>query len=200
MPNTDGHPLTLFAAIPHAGIECHVVAKAADLLKGGGAIADQGGALHRRTDLAILHPVGLGAGEDELAIGDVYLTAAKADGPDTIRHVPDEIFGGCVTAQHIRVGHSRHRRMCKALASTVAGGFDSHQAGVLAILHVADQYTVLDQRGFLAGRALVINGDGTAAVRDRAIVQHGDTGEAMRLPNSPAKADDPLRLKSPSSP
>ena len=43
-----------------------------------GAVADQGRALHRRGDLAVLDQIGLGALEDELAVGDVHLAAADS--------------------------------------------------------------------------------------------------------------------------
>ena len=50
----------------------------------GRAVADQGRALDRRAELAVLDPVGLGAGEDELAAGDVDLAAAEALGVDAV--------------------------------------------------------------------------------------------------------------------
>ena len=45
-----------------------------------GAAADEGCALDRTGDLAVLDEVGLGGGEDEFSVGDVHLAAAEVDG------------------------------------------------------------------------------------------------------------------------
>ena len=62
------------------------------------------------------------------------------------------------------------------LAAAVAGRLHAHQAGVLPVLHVADEDAVLDQRRDAGGRALVVDGERAAAERDRAVVDHGDAG------------------------
>ena len=60
-------------------------------------------------------------------------------------------------------------------------GCHAHQAGVLPVLHVADQDAVLDQRGRLGGRALVVDGERAAPVGDGAVVDHGDAGRGDAL-------------------
>ena len=84
--------------------------------------------------------------------------------------------GSVVAAQHDGVGHARHRRVGVALAPAVAGRLDAHQAGVLAVLHQADQPAVLDQHVALRRRALVVDGERAAAVGERAVIDHGDAG------------------------
>ena len=123
---------------------------AADLLQRGGAVADQRRAFDRCADLAVLDPVGLGAGKHELAVGDVDLTAAEADGVDAVLEVGDDDRRDrrrrpacrCWSSAASGCGH-------RTFAPPVAGGRHAHQPGVLAVLHVADQHAVLDQ-GVLA--------------------------------------------------
>jgi cation diffusion facilitator CzcD-associated flavoprotein CzcO len=70
--------LARLATDANAGIEVEVVADHGDPGQGCRPVADQGGALHRTGDLAVLDEVGLRALEDELAIGDVDLATAEA--------------------------------------------------------------------------------------------------------------------------
>ena len=53
-------------------------------------------------------------------------------------------------------------------------GLHVHQPRVLAVLHVADQNAVLDQRGAVGRRALVVDRERAAAALDGAVVHHGD--------------------------
>ena len=164
-----------FAAIAHSRIKRHVISDGPNLLQRSCPVPDQSCPFDRCAHFAVHHAVGFGTGKHELAIGDVHLTAAKANGVNAVLQVRDDVTGCHVTAQHIGVGHARHRRVGIAFASPVAGGRDPHQARVLAVLHVADQYTVFDQGIFGRWRAFVIHGDRPAPIRDRAIIQHGHT-------------------------
>ena len=65
--------------------------------------------------------------------------------------------GGLVAAEHICVGHARHRCMRVGFAPSVAGWLHSHQARVLPILHVADKNAVIDQHSLVGRHALVID-------------------------------------------
>src|SRR6056297_3342156 len=156
LPDANRHPLARFAAIAHARIKRHVIAKRADLLKRGGPVADQRGTFHRRADLAVFHAVGLGAREHELAVGDIHLTAAKAHGINAIFQIGQNIGGVSLAAQHIRVGHAWHGRVRVAFSPAVAGRLDAHQAGVLAVLHIVDKDSVLDQYILSAWRAFIV--------------------------------------------
>src|SRR5690606_32002133 len=80
LADADGDALPGLAAGADAGVEGEVVADHLDLGQGRGAVADQGGAAHRRGDLAVLDQIGLGALEDEFAVGDVHLAAAEVGG------------------------------------------------------------------------------------------------------------------------
>src|SRR5215831_3050880 len=77
LADADRDALAVLAAGADAGIERHVVADQPDLGQRLGAGADQGRALDRRTELAVLDQVALGDGEYELARHDVDLAAAE---------------------------------------------------------------------------------------------------------------------------
>jgi hypothetical protein len=105
-----------------------------------------------------------------------------------------------VAAEHIGVGHARHRLVGIAFAAAVAGRLHAHQPGVLAILHVADQLAVLDQHVAGRRRAFVVDGERAAPL---GIVPSSTTVTPLAAtcwPSRPAKAEVFLRLKSPSSP
>ncbi len=61
-----------------------------------------------------------------------------------------------------------------ALAPAVAGRRHAHQPRVLAVLHVAGEDAVLDQHGAAGRRAFVVDRERAAALRQRAVVHHGD--------------------------
>jgi len=83
-PTPTGTPWPSLPQVPTPGVEHHVVADHADLLQHVRAVADQGGALDRGPDLAVLDEIGLGGAEDELARGDVDLAAAEIDGVEPL--------------------------------------------------------------------------------------------------------------------
>ena len=64
--------------------------------------------------------------------------------------------------------------MLIGLAPSVAGRVHTHQARILAVLHIAAQHAILDKHIAARLRALVINGNGTAAVLDGAVIDNGD--------------------------
>src|SRR5262245_20736310 len=70
-----------------------------------------------------------------------------------------------------------------ALPSAIAGRLHAHETRVLTVLHIADQDAILDQHGAIAGRALVVDRKGATAVRDRAVVDHGDALGGDPLPH-----------------
>ena len=94
--DTDGDGLAVLAAGADAFVEGEVVADHGDEFEGFGAVADEGRALDRRGDAAILDEVGLGGGEDELAVGDVDLAAAEVDGVEAALDAADDVFGRVV--------------------------------------------------------------------------------------------------------
>ncbi len=83
-PTPGGNALAALAADADAFVEREIVADALDPGEHGRSVADQRRALDRLADLAVSDPVGLGAGEDELAAGDVDLAAAEALGVDAV--------------------------------------------------------------------------------------------------------------------
>ena len=92
------------------------------------------------------------------------------------------IAAGIVLArEHVGVGHARHRDVGIGLAAAVAGRLHAHQPGVLAVLHVADEDAVLDQRRRVGRRALVVDGERAAAERDGAVIDDGHAGRGDAL-------------------
>src|SRR5579859_656818 len=176
LADADRDTLAVLTAGADAVVELQVVADHGDLMQRVRAAADQGGTLDRGADPAVLDQVGLGCGEHELAVGDVNLAAAEIDGVEAALHRLDDLVRRMVAAQHQRVGHARHRMMGIALAPAVAGRRHAHQAGIQAVLHVSDQNAVLDQRGAARRRALVVDRERAAPVRDGAVVDHGHAG------------------------
>src|SRR5579872_2032381 len=77
LANTHRHALAVLAAGTDPVVEPQIVADHGDLGHRVGAVADEGGALDRRADFAVLDEVGLGGGEYELARG--YVDAAAAE-------------------------------------------------------------------------------------------------------------------------
>ena len=91
LADAGGHGLAALAADADAFVEREVVADALDPGQHGRAVADQGRALDRLGDLAAADAIGLGAGEDELAAGDVDLPAAEALGVDAVLDPLDQL-------------------------------------------------------------------------------------------------------------
>ncbi len=144
------------AARTDARVHFAVIADGAHLAQGRGAVADQGGAFYRIFDFAVFYLIGLGAAEHEFAVGDVYLPAAEIHRVYTVFYFLYHVFGCGIAAFHDGVGHARHRGVGIALPPPVAGGGHTHQAGVLAVLHIANQNAVFDQHIALARGALVV--------------------------------------------
>src|SRR5690606_17189302 len=176
LPDADGDALTGLAAGADTGIERHVIADRAHLFKRLATRADQRCALDRRRQLAILDEIGLRAAEDELARRDIDLSAAEIDGVKTLLHGFDNFLLIAVAAQHIGVRHPRHGQIRITFAPAIAGGFHAHQAGVLAILHIADKDAVLDQRRAACRGPLIINAERAAPIRDRPVIDDRDAG------------------------
>ncbi len=65
--------------------------------------------------------------------------------------------------------------MSIGFAASIAGSFHAHQAGVLAILHIIDEFAVFDQHGAIGRGAFVINGQRTPALGNRAVIDDRDT-------------------------
>src|SRR5437879_10035922 len=72
----DRHALPGLAAGANSLIQSEVVSNHRDILQCFGAVADQGRALHRPRDDAVLNQVAFAVREDELVIGDVYQCAS----------------------------------------------------------------------------------------------------------------------------
>ena len=169
-----GDGLAGFAAGSYAFIQGEVVAYHGDVLEGFGAVAYEGGSFDGAGDLAVFDEVGLGGGEDELAVGDVDLSSTEVDGVEAALDGLDDVLGQVVTVEHVGVGHARHGDVVVALAAAGAGVGGSHEAGGEFVGEVALEDAVFDEDGLLGGVALVIDVDGAAAVGHAAVVDYGD--------------------------
>src|SRR5215212_8490490 len=155
------HALAVLAAGADTGVQRQIVADHRNAVQVGRAVADQHRALERRAHLAVLDLVRLGALEHVLPGRDVDLTAAEIGSIDAVLDRGEDFGGVALPGEHVGVGHAWHRHVRIALATAVAGRFHVHQPGVLAILHVADEDTVLDQDSAVGRRALIVDRQGT---------------------------------------
>ena len=149
----------------------------------------------------VLHPVGLGAGEDELAVGDVDLAAAEADGVDAVLQLGEDVGR-----------RRRRRRACRCWSSAASARGRSSGAGRCRSARrpsagrsagPACSRRGCRPRSAWCGPTGVPSSSKLIEPRRSGMVPSSTTvtpGAAMRLPISPAKAEVPLRLKSPSSP
>src|SRR5690606_10972857 len=175
------HALAVLAAGAHALVQRQVVANHRHPLHGLRPVADQGRALDRRGDAAVLDQVGLGRREHVFAAGDVDLAATEVHRVQALLHRADHLLALVRPGQHVGVGHARHYQVRERLATAVAGRCHAHQARVERVLHVAGEHTVLDQRGALRGRALVVDAERAAAAVQGAVVDDGDAGRGHAL-------------------
>src|SRR6185503_5001414 len=113
-------------------------------------------ALQRLGELSAADPIGLRAGENELAAGDVDLAAAEAPGVDAVLDALDQLAGIVPTGEHEGVGHAWHGRMGEAFPPAVAGRRHAHQPRIETILQIALEDAVLDQAGAARRRSLVV--------------------------------------------
>src|SRR3984957_319688 len=187
LADADRDALAVLAAGADAVVELEIVPDHRPPVQVGRPVADQHGALDRRADFAVLEPIGFGAFEHVFARSDVDLAAAEIDGVDAVLHRGDDLARVAVAGQHVGVGHARHRHMGETFAPAVSRGLHAHQAGVLAVLHVADQNTVLDQHGAIGRRALIVDRQRAAAQRHGAVIDDRDTFRGDLLPHQSGK-------------
>src|SRR5438445_1014731 len=172
-PHTHRDRLALLAAGTHALVQLEVAPDAYDTRQRLGAVADQRRALDRRGHASVLDEIGLARREDELPAGDVDLTAAEAHRVEPALDRLDDVLRVVLPRRHERVGHAGHPRVTVGLPPPVAGRRHPHEARVQAVLHVADENALLDQHRPPCRRALVVDVERAAAVRERPVVDHG---------------------------
>ena len=77
-----------------------------------------------------------------------------------------------LTAEHIGIGHTRHRQVRVRLTPPVACACGLHQACIHRVLHIAFKDTILNQRGALRLITLVVDIERAAPSCERTIVHH----------------------------
>src|SRR5574338_674698 len=147
LSDTDWDALSALAAGADAIIELEVVADHFDPRQRARTIANKRRALDRIFDRAVLDVVGLGALEDELAGGDVDLSASEIDRVNTALQGFEDLAGLAIAGGHEGVGHARHRPVRIAFAPPRTGRRDAREARVHAVLQIAFEDAVFDQNG-----------------------------------------------------
>ena len=71
--------------------------------------------------------------------------------------------------------------MGEAFAAAVAGRLHAHQPGIEAILQIALEDAILDQHGAAGRRAFIVDAERSAAILDRAFVDHRHAGRGDPL-------------------
>src|SRR5580704_2243915 len=183
LADTDGHALTVLSAGADTVVERKVVADHGDAMQVSRAVADQHGALDRCADFAVFDPVSFGALKDVFARSDVDLAAAEIRRVDAVLDRGYNFAGLAVAGEHVGVGHARHGYVREAFATAVAGRLHAHQPGVLPVLHITDEYAVLDQHGAICRRAFVVDRQRAAAQRHGPVVDDGDAFGRHLLPH-----------------
>ncbi|WBL36470.1 hypothetical protein O0235_02565 [Tepidiforma flava] len=174
--DADGDGLAVLAAGPAAVGEAVVVGDAGDFREDVGAVADEHDVLEGRGDPAVLDEVGLGDGEDEIAVGDIDLAAGVGDGVDAAVDGADDVLRGVLAGEHEGIGHAGHDVVLEGLAAAGAGRRDAEVAGGDFVLEVGAQDTVFDEDVAAGGVAFVIDVDGAAGGGDGAVIDDGDEG------------------------
>src|SRR5690606_10322971 len=139
--------LPVLAARPDAVRHRHIVAEHRDLAQRLGAVADEVDALEWGRDLAVLDEVAFGEREDEVAVGDVHLTAAELFRENPALYAAHDLLGVVRAGHQDRVRHAGHGMAGEALAAAVATGLELEVLRTQAVVHVAAENTVLDEDG-----------------------------------------------------
>ena len=161
-----------FAAHSDARIKLQIVSDRADMLERGRAVPDQRGVADGRAHLAVPDAISFGAGKYEVAVGYVDLAAPESDRVDAVLNFGNDIARRAVAAEHECVRHPGHGSVLVRLPAPVAGRLSAHEPRVLPILHVIDENSVFDQNVGATRRAFVVDGDRSASIRDRSVVQN----------------------------
>src|SRR6266567_643784 len=186
-PDPDGYRLPILAAGTDTLVHLEVMAYATHARERIRAVADEGGALDRPGDLAVLDQVGLARRENELAAGDVHLPAPEVDGVEAAGHRAEDLLRIVLPRQHEGVGHARHGRMRIGLAAAITGGLPAHQPRVEPVLHITHEHAVLDEDVAPRGNTLVVHVEGAAPVGDGAVVDHRHELGGDLLPHAPGE-------------
>src|SRR4029077_20595180 len=169
--NADWNGLTVFAAGSDAFVELQVVAHHRNPRQHIRAIANQRRPFDGRRDLPTFNHVGFRGREYKLAVGDVDLAAAEVYRIYPALNRADNIFRIIVAGQHIGVRHAWHGNVLVALATSISGIGDSHEACRQLVAQIPLQNALLDEDCFLRGFTFVVDIERPTPPRHRAIVK-----------------------------
>src|SRR5690606_39016018 len=181
LSDADGYALAFLAAGADAVVELEIVAHHGHARQHVRSIADERGALHGRTEPAVLDEIRFARREHELAGRDVHLAAAEVHRVDAAFDRGADSFRRVRPGAHVRVRHAWQRDVRERFAPAVAGRGHAQQTGVQFVLQIPAQHAVFDERGALCGRALVVDVQRSATPRQRAVVydRAGFRGDAL---------------------
>src|SRR5215203_5519641 len=92
-----------------------------------------------------------------------------------------------LSRKHDRIGHARHWRMREGLPSPVSRRRRTHETRIEPVLHVAHEYSILDQNRAVRRRALVIEAQRPAPLLDRSVIDDRDAGRRDPLAEQPGE-------------
>src|ERR1035441_8314627 len=125
--HTHRHALPVLAAGADAFVQPQVVAHHTHVLQRFRPVADQRGIAHRARQLAVLDKVALRRREDEVAAGDIHLTAPEVHAVESLGHRADDFFRIALPCHHERIRHPRHGNVGIAFAPPAARRLRSQQ-------------------------------------------------------------------------
>src|SRR5258708_3632817 len=182
--HTDGNALPFLAADADAFVELEIVAYHADVLQRFRSVADERRAAHGAREAAIFDQVACGCSEDEVAGGDIHLSAAEISAVEPARDRTDNVGGIAVAGQHERVGHARHGDVLVIFTAAVAGGGVAEQPAGQLVGQIPAQESVFDEHILLTGNTFVIPIERAPPISDGAYVNHGAYLNGTLMPHT----------------
>ena len=111
--------------------------------------------------------------EDEIAGDGVHLTAPHLRNVEPVLYGRDDFFLGMFSRGQIRGTHAYEGFARIRLPSRMSGGFGAEEFGGSVLVHVRNEYALLDEDGFLCRIPFVVERIKTAKSRNRRIVDDG---------------------------
>ena len=81
------------------------------------------------------------------------------------------------------------------LPPAIARGLNAHEPGIEPVLHEAHQHPIFNQRRAVGGRALIIDAERAAAVRNCSVINHGNALGGDAAAHEPGKGRRALAVE-----
>src|SRR5712692_3171448 len=146
--NAYGHRLSIFAAGTDAFVELKVITHHGNAGQHVWSVANQGCALNRSRDLAVLNHVCLRGRESKFPIGNVDLAPAEVHSINSALDRANDVLRLILARKHVGIRHPWHGDVLVTLTAPIAGVGNAHQARGKLVTEVALQNSILDEHGF----------------------------------------------------